>query len=79
MQSVTKLLMTVVIVLAAIAMVAAPSQAAKKKEAAKCDPLRYCSVCKGSTCELKSCGVDGKLYDNLIARTCKQPDCPAKC
>jgi hypothetical protein len=81
MKSITKLLLAGAVVLAAIAISAAPSEAAKKKVAAKCDPFISCSVCaaKSKSCELKSCGADGKLYDNVVSRVCTQPDCPKKC
>ena len=83
MRITTKLLLAGIVTVAAIAISAAPSEAAKRKSAsAKCTPqVTDCSVCKpkSNSCELKTCGSDGKLYDNLIARICIQPNCPKAC
>ena len=79
MKSIAKLLLAGAVVIATLALAAAPSEAAKKRAAAKCDPLMDCSVCKGKSCEVKRCDLDGKLYSNLIVQVCLQPNCPKKC
>ncbi|MBM3528386.1 MAG: hypothetical protein FJX62_09855 [Alphaproteobacteria bacterium] len=83
MNSITKVLLAAAIGVAVISVSAIPSEAQKgKKAAAKSCPTQLIScvsACKGDTCSLKNCGFDGKTYEPILVRSCRMPDCPAKC
>jgi len=81
MTSISKILLTGAVAVAAIAISSAPSEAAKRKAkaAAPCVPSLMCSSGKGSVNSLNFCGVDGKWYKAQVTPTCAQPFCPPKC
>jgi hypothetical protein len=82
MKSIRKVLPACAVVAFAVAIAAGPSEAAKKKKAmpAACSPFASCATdCKGNSCELRSCGADGKWYLPVLSRVCRIPDCPTKC
>lgn len=81
MKSIAKILLAGAVVACAVALAAAPSEAAKKKAMkASCSQLASCSTnCKGKSCELRTCGPDGKWYLPVLSRVCHVPDCPSKC
>jgi hypothetical protein len=76
MTSISKILLTCAVAVAAIAISSAPSEAAKKKKAAApCLPGPMCS----SGNNVNYCGIDGKWYKAQVTPTCVQPWCPPKC
>jgi len=82
MKPVARILLGCAVMAFAVAITVAPSDAAKKKQAMKatCTALSSCSTnCQGKTCELRTCGTDGKLYLPVLSRVCHLPDCPTKC
>jgi hypothetical protein len=80
MMSISKILLTGAVAVAAIALSAAPSEAAKKKAKAPCLPGPMCSSGKATGVNsVNFCGVDGKLYKAQVTPTCMQPFCPPKC
>ncbi|MCW5688086.1 MAG: hypothetical protein KIT76_06025 [Pseudolabrys sp.] len=85
MKTITKVLFAAAVAVAVIAVSAIPSEAQKgkgKQAAAKAcpTPLMSCvSACQGAVCSLKNCGLDGKTTEPIAVRSCRMPDCPAKC
>jgi hypothetical protein len=80
MTSISKILLTGAVAVAAIAISSAPSEAAKKKAKAPCLPGPMCSTGKATGVNnVNFCGVDGKWYKAQVTPTCMQPFCPPKC
>ena len=80
MTSISKILLTGAVAVAAIAISSAPSEAAKKKAKAPCLPGPMCSSGKATGVNnVNFCGVDGKWYKAQVTPTCVQPFCPPKC
>lgn len=80
MKSIANILLVGAITAMAIAISAAPSEAAKRQKAKACAPMMSCSVgCKKGTCNVMSCGADGKMHKATFQPVCTQPFCPPVC
>jgi hypothetical protein len=81
MKPIAKVLLVGAVAVMAIAISAAPSEAARKKakKMAACTPMMTCSTaCKGGSCQVMACGVDGKRH-TALPPVCMQPFCPSAC
>jgi hypothetical protein len=80
MTSISKILLTGAVAVAAIAISAAPSEAAKKKAKPCGIPGTLCAAGKpAGVNNVNICGGDGKWYRAQFTPTCMQPACPPKC